>query len=212
MQQMYSCPNCRAPIQYGQPYCTYCGMTVNWPPPQPPRYPYQQPGWGQQPPYGQQQYGWQGQQYQYNSRRSPGGGFPAGIIWLVVILLIIGGTIGGIYYATNGAVLSWFSPPSITSFKANPESITTGGSAKLDWAVKGAQTVAISPDIGTVSASGSQSVKPGTTTEYMLTASNIAGSTRAWATVAVTKPSKPAISGFSANPGTITAGQSTTLS
>jgi len=216
MQQMYSCPNCRALIQYGQPYCTSCGMTFNWPPPQPPpyQYPNQQQNWDRQPPYGQQ-YGWnQGQQYAYGYQGAapPKKSSMGGIIWLVVILLIVGGTIGGFYYATNGAFLSWFTPPSVTSFEASPASITSGGSATLNWDVKSAQTVSISPDVGTVASSGSQAVSPTVTTDYTLTASNISGSSRAWATITVTAPSKPAISNFSANPGTITAGQSATLS
>ncbi len=135
-----------------------------------------------------------------------------GFVWIIVILLIIGGTIGGFAYATNGAVFTWFTPPSVTSFDASPKSVTSGGAATLSWAVTRAQSVSISPDIGTVSSSGSQTVNPGKTTEYTLTASNLSGSSRAWATVTVKVPSKPAISSFNSNPGTITAGQSATLS
>ncbi|MFA5399841.1 MAG: hypothetical protein WC169_09075 [Dehalococcoidia bacterium] len=142
----------------------------------------------------------------------PGKSSMGGFVWFIVILLIVGGAIGGFYYATNGDVLKWFTPPSVTSFDASPKSITSGGTATLNWAVMGAQSVSISPDIGTVSSSGSQAVNPDKTTEYTLTASNLSGSSRAWATVTVTAPSKPAISSFSSNPGTITAGQSATLS
>ena len=215
MQQMYSCPNCKALIRYGQPYCNACGMTLNWPPPQPPPYPYpnQQQSWGQQPPGGQQ-YGWNQGQYAYGNQGAvpPKNSSIGGIVWLVVILLVIGGAIGGFYYATNGDVFKWFTPPSVTSFAASPKSVTSGGSATLNWDVAGSQSVTISPDIGTVSSSGSQTVTPTETTDYTLTATNISGSSRAWAAITVTAPSKPAISSFSANPGTITAGQPATLS
>ena len=196
MQQMYSCPNCRALVQYGQPYCSNCGMTFNWPPPQPPPYPYPN------------------QQYMYGNQGAlpPGKSSVGGFVWIAVILLLIGGTIGGFAYATNGAVFSWFTPPSVTSFDASPRSITSGGAATLSWAVTRAQSVSISPGIGPVSSSGSQTVNPDETTEYTLTASNLSGSSRSWATITVAAPSKPAVGSFSANPGTITAGQSATLS
>jgi len=31
MQQMYSCPNCGAPVAFGVRFCTNCGTPLNWP-------------------------------------------------------------------------------------------------------------------------------------------------------------------------------------
>jgi len=30
MQQMYYCPNCRAPVAYGQTQCSNCKTVLNW--------------------------------------------------------------------------------------------------------------------------------------------------------------------------------------
>lgn len=67
MRQMYSCPNCRAPVAYGDRFCGNCGINLNWaaqqmPPQSSPlsygyQYPNQQQPWGQQPEWHQQS-GW----------------------------------------------------------------------------------------------------------------------------------------------------------
>jgi len=64
-----------------------------------------------------------------------------------------------------------FAGPEIT-FTASAPQIVTGGSSTLNWSVTGADPGSISIDqtIGTVAASGSQSVSPTTTTTYNLTA------------------------------------------
>ncbi len=64
-----------------------------------------------------------------------------------------------------------FAGPDIT-FTASASQIVTGGSSTLNWNVTGADPGSISIDqsIGTVAASGSQSVSPTTTTTYNLTA------------------------------------------
>ena len=101
--------------------------------------------------------------------------------------------------------------PSINSFSIIPDSIFAGQSATLSWNVTGATSVSINPDIGTVSSTGMQSVSPGLTTTYTLTASNSAGNPTASATVTVTKSSAPIITSFSASPASINSGQSSTL-
>src|SRR6185437_1693038 len=74
--------------------------------------------------------------------------------------------------------------PVISSFSANPATISVGSSSTLSWATSGADSVSIS-GIGSVALSGSLSVSPSSTTVYMLTASNAVGSNTAQATVTV---------------------------
>jgi hypothetical protein len=79
------------------------------------------------------------------------------------------------------------SKPKISSFKANPASITSGSSSTLSWTTTGATSIAITPGTFTsTSASGSTSVSPTATTTYTLKATNAAGSTTATAKVTVT--------------------------
>jgi uncharacterized protein YceK len=120
-----------------------------------------------------------------------------------------------------GSVSSTNSPtgkgsvPTITSFTANPASITSGTSSTLSWAASGATSVAITPGAFTsTSASGSTSLSPTATTTYTLTATNAAGSSTSTATVTVNAgtPGAPTISSFAANPTGISLGSSSTLS
>lgn len=61
--------------------------------------------------------------------------------------------------------------PSISSFTVSPTSITSGKSATLGWGtVSNADSIEIDQGIGKVSAPGSRSVSPKTTTVYKLTA------------------------------------------
>ncbi|MEO5572552.1 MAG: hypothetical protein ABIT08_06645 [Bacteroidia bacterium] len=62
-------------------------------------------------------------------------------------------------------------------FKATPSVIAAGASSLLDWNISGADTVTIDNGIGTVAASGSQSVTPAATTSYKLTATAAGGAT-----------------------------------
>jgi len=80
--------------------------------------------------------------------------------------------------------------PRIVNFTANPTTIQAGQSSTLAWNVENATTVTIST-LGTVNLTGSQDVKPATTTTYVLTATNKAGSTTANATVTVTPVTQP---------------------
>lgn len=74
--------------------------------------------------------------------------------------------------------------PSITSFIANPTTITVGQSAVLSWTVSNASSTNISSGVGTVS-STSITVTPTVTTTYTLSAVNPQGTTTANATVTV---------------------------
>ena len=94
---------------------------------------------------------------------------------------------------TTGAV------PQIIQFSAAPMTIVSGASATLLWNVQNATTVNISPGVGNVSASGTQSVSPTATTTYTLTATNPAGAVTSQTTVTVT-PSVPVITSFTATP------------
>jgi hypothetical protein len=102
----------------------------------------------------------------------------------------------------------------VARFTATPSTITRGSSTLLEWNVQGANTVTISPDIGTVPAIGNRTVSPNDTITYTLTAS-ATGAPNQTATVTVTVTaaiSNPAIVRFEANPTNITQGESSTLS
>jgi hypothetical protein len=82
--------------------------------------------------------------------------------------------------------------PTISSFKANPTSITLGSSSTLSWVTKGATSLAITPGtFKSTSASGSTTVSPTATTTYTLTATNATGSTTSTAKVTVTASGGP---------------------
>jgi hypothetical protein len=122
-------------------------------------------------------------------------------------------------------------PPVATGFSVSPAVITAGQSATLQWSVTGADTVNIQPDIGNVPASGSEPISPGSTTTYILTASNAAGiitSSTTLSVVAYLPPNStyfgypvypapgtvglPVIASFAAYPPVIAYGESSTLS
>ena len=67
----------------------------------------------------------------------------------------------------------------------SPESITSGGSATLSWTSTDATNVTIS-GIGAVASTGTQTVAPGTSTTYHLTATGPGGSVDATARLTVT--------------------------
>ncbi len=94
----------------------------------------------------------------------------------------------------NATVTVGATPPLI-SFNASPATISAGGSSTLAWNVSGASSVSISPGIGTVAASGTRAVSPGSTTTYTLTAGYSRGSVNANTTVSVSSgnPSRPSI-------------------
>lgn len=75
--------------------------------------------------------------------------------------------------------------PIINIFSASPSTINPGESSTLTWSVSKADTVTITPGVGTVASSGSTSVFPVVTTVYTLTATNSAGSVTATVTISV---------------------------
>ncbi|MGO9325938.1 MAG: hypothetical protein ACLP07_15395 [Terracidiphilus sp.] len=78
-------------------------------------------------------------------------------------------------------------PPTISSFTASPTSISLGGISSLSWTTSGATTLNIAPgNLASTSATGSVNVSPETTTTYVLTATNGAGSVTSSATVTLT--------------------------
>lgn len=77
--------------------------------------------------------------------------------------------------------------PTIQYFKAIPEAISTGQSVTLSWSTSDADTVSIAPSAGTaLPPTGNKIVTPPNTMEYVLTASNSAGSTAMKVNVRVT--------------------------
>ncbi len=77
--------------------------------------------------------------------------------------------------------------PTISSFTASPTSISLGGISTLSWTTSGATTLNIAPgNLASTSASGTVNVSPETTTTYVLTATNAAGSVTASAMVTLT--------------------------
>src|SRR5215468_4530027 len=106
--------------------------------------------------------------------------------------------------------------PVISSFTASPSSITSGTPSVLSWTVTGATGLRLDPGNINVTGQTSQSVMPNTTTTYVLTATNSAGSVNRSVKVTVTNgtppPPLPVISSFTASPSVITSGQSSVLS
>jgi hypothetical protein len=97
---------------------------------------------------------------------------------------------------------------------ASPATINTGEASTIAWATANADTVSISGGIGSVDGSGSRAVTPTQTTTYTLTATNPRGPVTCNVTVTVNTQQQvqpPRIISFAANPSTITAGQSSTL-
>ncbi|MBU4263600.1 MAG: PKD domain-containing protein [Proteobacteria bacterium] len=96
------------------------------------------------------------------------------------------------------------------NFYAQPVTIHEGESATLFWSSQDADTVTISPELGSASLNDSVTVRPARTTTYTLLASNSNGSSEAKVVVTVL-PKPPGIT-FSADPAEITKNESSTLS
>jgi len=78
-------------------------------------------------------------------------------------------------------------PPVITSFTANPDTAEPGDDVRLRWSVENAESLRVSPGVGTVTGS-SVVVEPEETTTYTLTATNDDGDDTADVTVTVEAP------------------------
>ncbi len=76
-------------------------------------------------------------------------------------------------------------PPIVSSFTANPSSISAGDASTLSWATINASSVSIDNRIGTQAPSGSVNVLPAQTTTYTLTANGPGGTASASVTVTV---------------------------
>ena len=104
-------------------------------------------------------------------------------------------------------------PPQITRFTAKPTAISAGQTTTLTWATTNSTTITITPtipagdDSGPLPTSGSATIPVSATTTYSLTATG-PGGTAGPQTVTVTVPLSVSLT---ASPGTITAGQSSTL-
>jgi phospholipase C len=104
-------------------------------------------------------------------------------------------------------------PPEITSFTAKPTAVNAGQTSTLTWATSNATSITITPplpvgdDSGPLPTSGSATVPVSATTTFSLTATGPGGNAGPQ-TVTVTVPLTLSLT---ASPGTITAGQSSTL-
>lgn len=95
------------------------------------------------------------------------------------------------------------------SLSADPLRIPSGGQSTLTWSVEHADTVEITPNLGTVALSGQQTVKPSSTTRYTLKATGPGGVNQAEVTVEICP--LPLVS-LSLVPGVIKPGESAKLS
>ncbi|GEM_PF-836282 len=106
--------------------------------------------------------------------------------------------------------------PVISTFSANPTTITQGQSTTLSWTLSGGvpTTLSINNGVGSVLKKTSKIVTPTATTTYTLTAMNVSGTATKPVTITVNPlpPVAPVISTFTATPATIISGQSSTLS
>jgi glucose/arabinose dehydrogenase len=76
-------------------------------------------------------------------------------------------------------------PPTVTSFLATPSVLASPGASRLTWTTQNSPTVTVSGVAGTFGASGAAVVPVGTTTSFLLTATNPAGTATARVTVNV---------------------------
>ena len=101
--------------------------------------------------------------------------------------------------------------PVINSFQAQPTTISAGQNSTLSWNVSNADSVTITPSVGSVAASGSTPVSPSATTTYTITATSTCGTVTANVTVTVcTGP--PVINSYSISPMLIAPGEEATIS
>jgi len=108
--------------------------------------------------------------------------------------------------ATRSARIEVFpsSLPVIRAFTASPSVITAGSSTTLTWAVAGAQNLFIDQGVGDVTRAFCATASPHASTNLVLTAANLKGSTTGTAAVTVCPP--PVIHSFDAIPGTVPVG------
>jgi hypothetical protein len=97
--------------------------------------------------------------------------------------------------------------PTCDSFTASPMTIVRGQSSVLTWSTTNASRVAINNGVGEVATSGTKTVSPLSTTEYLLTVygvNNLEATCRT--TVTVTEVPVPACTSFTATPASLPVG------
>jgi len=113
--------------------------------------------------------------------------------------------------ASTTIVVEELPPAQFTACSISPMTIIAGESATITWNTANADQVSISGGVGNVGNAGTQVVTPTENTTYTLTANNQRGPVTCTVSVQVTQGTAPRIIAFTANPSTITAGQSSTL-
>jgi hypothetical protein len=98
----------------------------------------------------------------------------------------------------------------IIYFTGSPMNVVAGQSSTLSWQTENADTVEIS-GVGAVAQSGTTSVTPNGTTDYVLTARNRFGHTTAQVSIRVTAAPAPTVVRFTAAPVEIVAGETSSL-
>jgi len=85
-------------------------------------------------------------------------------------------------------------PPArpMVNLQASPTSIQRGQSTKLTWSSTNATSLTLSPEIGAVTAEGTQTLSPQDTVTYTITATGPGGTADASVRVSVTVPPPPA--------------------
>jgi len=120
----------------------------------------------------------------------------------------------------NTIVVVVAAPTKLLYCFAQPAAITAGQSATLNWSAPNATGVTIVPGVGNQPATGTFSVSPTQTTAYTISAIGTGGVTVDTCGIVVTVGTSgggggggglPIIASFTANPGTINLGQSSTL-
>ena len=108
--------------------------------------------------------------------------------------------------ATQSVTVTVASCPTINSFTATTSSVVAGGSSTLQWSTSNAAQVLLNGS--PVSANGSLTVNPNSTTTYRLTAVSSNGSCTVEQTITITVTACPApqINTFTANPTTVLIG------
>lgn len=103
--------------------------------------------------------------------------------------------------------------PVITGFTAQPLAIVAGGSTTLSWSTQNVSTVDIDNGVGTgLQANGTIQVSPAQSITYTLTAHGTSGTDITESVDVTVTTAAPAIQQFTAQPTSVTAGQSATLS
>lgn len=117
----------------------------------------------------------------------------------------------GSYYPPDipGLTPEQVSPPVINSFNANKSSIDKGETAILTWTTTNANSVTISPEVGSVATSGSTTVTPAATTTYTLVAKGKTGTSASSTSTITVIPRIPPI--INTGQAIIQKGKSTTL-